>query len=168
MPIPYRYASENKQNGWEPGDFPAFKLLFIELYPALCHFAEQLMFEVQEADNIVEKCFVKLWNQDQKFESFREVQSFMYLSVRNACQEQTRHSRKIAIKQGKPVFSLANSEESILAAITQAETIRSIYASLQKLPIKCRKLIHLRYVDRLQDELEAREMGTIPGTGKKP
>ncbi len=168
MPIPYRFASENKQNGWEPGDLPAFKLLFIELYPALCYFAEQLMFDVQEADSIVEKCFVKLWDHDEKFETFMDVQSFMYISVRIACLEQTKHSRKIAKKQGKPFFSQVNSEESILAAITQAETIRSIYASMQKLPIKCRRLIHIRYAERLHHELEAREMGTIPDTGKKP
>ena len=46
---------------WRSGDVAAYEVLFLRLYPFLCHYASQFGLSQEDAEEVVEDVFVKLW-----------------------------------------------------------------------------------------------------------
>ncbi len=77
------------------GDEQAFDLLFRRYYASLARFAIMFTKNEENADEVVQAFFVKLWQQRNKLKINSSVKSYLYTSVRNTAlnfikKEQTR------------------------------------------------------------------------------
>ncbi len=66
------------------GDEQAFDILFRKYYAPLARFAKMFTKDEENADEVVQAFFVKLWEQKAKLKITSSVKSYLYTSVRNA------------------------------------------------------------------------------------
>lgn len=67
-----------------------FEKLFREHYSELCGFANHIVSDLDEAEEIVQNLFVKLWEDRQKI-NISSFRSYLFKAVRNACYNQQKH-----------------------------------------------------------------------------
>jgi RNA polymerase sigma-70 factor (ECF subfamily) len=65
------------------GDQTAFELLFRFYYPGLVTFASQIVLDTDEAEEIVQEFFVKLWAGRKEIKKSETLKSYFFTSVKN-------------------------------------------------------------------------------------
>ncbi len=113
------------------GDRTAFEGAFRAFYPELCGFASSYVKDADQAEDIVQDLFVRLWNDRGKVEIRTSLRSYMYTAVRNRCLNM--------IKVNKRLHSLNGSEEHAtdhteVDEIEHAERIQRVHAAIARLP----------------------------------
>lgn len=69
-------------NRW---DDDSMSVLYDEYYAALVSYGLQILHLKEEAENVVQSVYAKLWESQPSFESTGELRSYLYSSVRNGC-----------------------------------------------------------------------------------
>src|SRR5690242_10416824 len=104
----YESLQNNKAHVVPIGKEQTFDYCFRQYFTALCFFTQSIIHNEEDAKDIVQDCFIKLWDDDsalsQKTES---VKSFLYTMVRNRCIDYVRKKKVIT----KAVNYLQNNEE---------------------------------------------------------
>lgn len=85
------------------------KDLFDRYYVPLCVFAERYLEDEEQASDIVQECFAKVWQKQRDFQYVYQVRSFMYTSVRNSCLNELEHRQVVS---GYQETTAARMEES--------------------------------------------------------
>lgn len=57
----------------------------------MCGFANKYLQDVDEAEEIVQNCFVKFWENRNDLKVNSSVRSYMFTSIKNACLNQIKH-----------------------------------------------------------------------------
>jgi RNA polymerase sigma-70 factor (ECF subfamily) len=65
------------------GEQTAFELLFRFYYPGLVTFASQIVLDTDEAEEIVQEFFVKLWTGRKEIKKSETLKSYFFTSVKN-------------------------------------------------------------------------------------
>src|SRR6478735_11331804 len=76
---------EDSINVVKMGEDKAFDFFFRQYYTTLCFFANSILHNEEEAKDVVQDCFLKLWNSKTINERSETVKSFLYTAVRNRC-----------------------------------------------------------------------------------
>jgi RNA polymerase sigma-70 factor (family 1) len=138
-------------SGFHKGNSRAFDLLFDMFFPALCYFANKLIEERQEAEDIVLDTFQKLWARREHFETMPNIKAFLYITVRNTCLNYLRY-RETQRKRTREMIKLMPDrfEEDAEQQRIRAEVMKNIYSEIEKLPKKCREVFELYYFEGLK------------------
>ena len=88
------------------GNKTSFDMLFKKYYAPLCRFAVLFSKDNDNAEEIVQSFFVKLWQQRKTVKISSSVKSYLYTSVRNTAlnfikKEQTRTNYELAYDENK-------------------------------------------------------------------
>lgn len=67
-----------------------FRFLFQEYFEKLVYFAEYILADREEAENVVQDCFVKLWEM-KSYRHVDDIKSYMFRLVKNACLNVVKH-----------------------------------------------------------------------------
>lgn len=138
-------------SGFHKGNSRAFDLLFDMFFPALCYFANKLIEDRQEAEDIVLDTFQKLWARREHFESMPNVKAFLYITVRNTCLNYLRYRDTQRKRAREMLKSLPEKfEEDAEQHRIRAEVLRNIYTEIEKLPVKCREVFELAFFEDLK------------------
>ena len=126
---------------------------------SLCYFANRLVQDVAEAEDIASDCFLKLWKRRRDFETASNIKSFLYISCRNACLDHLKHLKVKSAAQQNYFSQLTQSEETILYTIMEAEFLEILSGEIELLPEKCREIFKLIYfqgkkTDEIATELD--------------
>lgn len=65
------------------GDQTAFELLFRFYYPGLVIYASKIIFDYDEAEEIVQDFFVKIWSDRNKIKKSKTLKNYFFRSVKN-------------------------------------------------------------------------------------
>jgi RNA polymerase sigma-70 factor (ECF subfamily) len=78
-------------------DQAEYKIFFDQHYTALCFFAHSIVMNMEEAEDIVQESFCKLWNKKEDFEiATANVKAFLYMVVKNACLDYLRQQKRLS------------------------------------------------------------------------
>ena len=66
------------------GNTKAYEVLFKQWYEPLCRYAYSILRNQEDAEDIVQKIFCKLWEQGEKMEINISIKSYLYKMVHNA------------------------------------------------------------------------------------
>ena len=100
---------------------------------ALIYFAEKLLGIKEEAENMVEITFMKLWQKHADFDSFPAIKLFLYTTTRNSCLDFLKYSRKTSDLQ-KDFLYWSGKEQVILQIVYEAELQSELYGDIKILP----------------------------------
>lgn len=87
------------------GDYPAFTYIFSAYYKDLVIFASKYTNDYDNAEEIVQDIFVKLWEEHKSVNIKRSLKSYLLKSVQNRCIDWCRHMK---IKQKHCEYILEN------------------------------------------------------------
>lgn len=76
----------------QAGEEQAFREMFEAYYPNLCGFAADYVNSVDQARDIVQDVFLKIWNQREEWTIRTSLKSYLYQSVRNRALNELRRA----------------------------------------------------------------------------
>lgn len=129
------------------GDQAVYKVIFDAKYVELCYFANKIVNNMPEAEDIVMDAFTRFWQQKNHIPSIKDLAAFLYTSVKNASLD---HVRK---QQRKPkIFedldnSLYSLDEILEGEEIYAMVLNQVYQGIESLPDQCKKIFKMLYFE---------------------
>ncbi|MCB9283865.1 MAG: RNA polymerase sigma-70 factor [Lewinellaceae bacterium] len=124
-----------------------YEQLFKAHFVALCHFANQLVQDMDSARDIAQKVFINLWENRETIDPQRSVQSYLYTSVRNRCLNHIRDRKKYRSQVlDLEIMDIEISFEEDNTGLEELQ--KKIAEALSTLPEKCRQVFEM---SRFQD-----------------
>lgn len=126
------------------GDEQAFELLFRKYYVRLCCFANKFLNEPEEAREVVQDAFLKLWEVREEIDPKESINSYLFKITQNNSINKLR--RKKVESKYIDIYKLVyvdHTEISPYESLLVNELNDSITAAIQKLPPKCRRIFEL-------------------------
>jgi RNA polymerase sigma-70 factor (family 1) len=144
------------------GDSTAFPLIFKEFYPSLVAYANRIVNEDYAAEEVVQQCFIKLWERKPRVDGVVSFKAYLYRMVHNACMDHLKREHR----SSEQLFNLPNEkqEKSHLENMIRSETLRELYAAINELPKECGKVVRMYFEEGQDTEAIARELGISVNT----
>lgn len=139
----------------------AFRKLFDNFYTVLCLFAERYTEDSELAADIVQDCFIKLWQRREDFSFLHQVKSFLYTSVRNSALNEL---ERLKVRENYADKVLTKNEDSFFRdQVVEEESYRILICSIEKLPAQTRKVMMLALEGKDNKQIAA-ELSVSDGT----
>jgi RNA polymerase sigma-70 factor (ECF subfamily) len=131
------------------GESSAYDVVFRRYYEALCHYAAKFTEgDLDEAEDIVQQTFVKLWERRSALEITHSIKAYLYKTVHNACLNRIRHL------QTKNRYQQFNAGQLENQHAYQDETSQELGAKFRRamddLPPQCRHIFELSRFEALK------------------
>ena len=158
---------DNITQAFQSGDEAAFDLFFRRHFQSLCFFANKILNNEEEAKDIVQDAFIKLWKISDTIRNRGAIKSYLYMIVRNECLDKVEKIKKetAVIKS----ISIPEDEwdDASITEVVHAETIKRVYDMIEELPKKMREVFKLYYVSGKNYSEIAATLHTSPETIRK-
>lgn len=138
------------------GEQSAFRFIFNQHYKALCYFAFTIVADAQEAEDLVQETFSKLWNKRGDFQSAAGIKAFLFIATKNACLNFIKSRERLHVREKE--FSYLQEEETTTEmagfdpVLTETEIIHQLYEEIERLPTQCRRIFKLSYLEGRKNE----------------
>ena len=120
----------------------------IKIYPLkdkIFRFAKRMLEQTEEAEDIVQEVFIRMWKQREKLDEYRSLEALAMVTTKNLCLDKLK-ARKFPVESW-------NDQRQFIEAI--AEEIRPDYSdivagvkeAMSSLPEQPRMIIHLRDIE---------------------
>lgn len=147
----------------QSGDRETFARIFNAMYAALCSFAEGLIPDQEEAEEIAEDSFVKMWQHHHKFESLQHVKSFLYVTTRNKCYHFLEHNSYVK-KQQKQLQQQPVDDKHVSLSVIHHDLLQQLSTAIEELPEQCRKVMTMVYKEGMKPNEVAKQMNVTAST----
>ena len=149
-----------------------FEDIYLKYYPKLVRFSKEYVITEADAENIVQDCFVYLWEQQNKISSINNINAFLFRLVKNKCIDFLRHKIMAEDKNEnlqntlmqEYSFKLQSIESFDHNLVSDNEIELIIKKAINNLPEKCRNIFILNKVEGLKYEEIAQQMNLSPNT----
>lgn len=118
-----------------------FEELFECYYTPLCVFAMQYIEDEDAVNDVVQDCFVKLWEQGHKILYLHQAKAFLYTSVKNQSLNELSHN--LIVQKYVEKEQEKESEFSFLDKVIEEETYRILVGAIEKLPKRMQQVMLL-------------------------
>lgn len=137
------------------GNTETFRQVFDACYETLCQYAFTILKNAEEAEDIVQFMFLKLWDKRETLDIKKTVRSYLFRSVYHRCINHLEHKTIVRNHQ--------RNSKSIPALHTQQPEVfpdeleESVRRAIDRLPPKCRTIFILsRYEELTYAEIAKR------------
>ena len=141
------------------GEEAAFDCLFREYFPSLTYFANRILSDKAASEDIVQDCFVQLWERRDRLTHIKAIKSYLYTSVRNQSLKYLEKKQRQSKIEAKELIQ-PSIEESVIAA----ETARELYQFIDTLSPALREIIRLYYLEGKSNKEIAAQLNIEPDT----
>lgn len=119
----------------------AYKKLYENYFSALVVYADRIVGDLEQSEDIVQSVFAEMWENHVSFTSYPAFQVYIYRVVHNKSVNLLRHRKvQLTFAQQKFVEEEVDSEVDV----TRAETYRLLYAAIDRLTPRQREIFLLR------------------------
>lgn len=125
------------------GDEKAYGVLFELYYDKLLYIAVSYVGNREDAQEIVQDVFVKIWKKGNLIDGNRNINNFLYLMTRNACLDflRKRKSRLNIYRDTLQEEALVNYSalaDDVSSSVIEKELEKQVLKALELLPEKCK------------------------------
>ena len=120
----------------------------IEVYPLknkLFRFSKRLLDDPEEAKDIVQDTFIRLWNKGEKLKEYKSIEALAIVTARNLCLDRLR-----ARRYPSESIDLVLDEEgvaNVTEKLDRSDVMAKIHAAMRTLPELQKTVIHLRDIE---------------------
>ncbi|MFY9152434.1 MAG: sigma-70 family RNA polymerase sigma factor [Prolixibacteraceae bacterium] len=128
-----------------------FKTEVLPMSNKLLRFAQQILQNEEEAKDVLQDIFLKLWQKRDELGKVENLEAFTMRMMRNRCLDQIRARRTVSlevVKKGK----LPDEEKQETDQLEIADSVGLVKRIIGELPDIQRTIIHLRDVEQLEYE----------------
>jgi RNA polymerase sigma-70 factor (family 1) len=141
------------------GDEGAFEKTFRKYYERLCHYANSLLKEEDEAEEIVQTVFLTIWEKREDLEITLSLKSYLYRAVHNHCLNRFKHATVREAHREYTQHFIPQSYESVTEVIHANELQDRIEAAVSSLPEQCQLAFRMSRFDELKYQEIADQLG---------
>jgi RNA polymerase sigma-70 factor (ECF subfamily) len=146
------------------GNGKAYELLFKQWYEPLCRYAYSILRNQEDAEDIVQRIFCKLWEQREKTEIHTSMKSYLYRMVHNGCLNKIKQLQMQSEHHEQMAFYRTTTVNPVEQAIAQKELRQQIDYAINALPERCRDVFLLSRIEHLSYLQIAQQMQISPNT----
>ena len=121
------------------GDTKVFHKLYEHFFVALCIFARSFSLKPEEAEDIVQEVFCRMYDEHRLFEGLNTLKSYLYTAVRNRSFNYLRDEKRRSIREAQFLNNLKAEEEGYNSAL-ENEIYRQLKLLLEELPEQCKNI----------------------------
>jgi RNA polymerase sigma-70 factor (family 1) len=141
-------------NGLKRGYLPSLNRLHQLFYSPLCTFAQKLIHNKEEAEDISTAAFLKFWEIRDRFDTMGKIKKYMYVCTRNACINYLRDLNRRIDNQDKLLYLAETQEDFVENNMIRAELLLHVKEEIDLLPAGCQQVCRLI----MQEGLTTREI----------
>ena len=146
------------------GDREAFEMLFRNYYGQLCRFAQNYVFDMSAAEDLVQNFFVRLWEIRAQWEPKGTVESYLFLAVRNRAFDYLKQNRTRMYNHEQLSQENENLDHSTENQFTADEFEAAYKQAVEALPEKCRVIFKMHRQEGMKYEEIANILEVSPKT----
>ena len=128
----------------QDGDIREFEFLFAKYYEPLCHYADKILKDMDQSEDLVQEFFYHFWKNRESFRLKLSLNAYLYRAIRNNALHYLEH---IAIRKNyeTQVFNeFQNTISSHLQSDVELKDLgKIINATLQLLPERCSRIFRM-------------------------
>ncbi|MDX9852879.1 MAG: RNA polymerase sigma-70 factor [Tenuifilaceae bacterium] len=149
------YIIEQLRNGNEQ----VFETIFRTYYKRLCNYANTILWDIDESEEIVQNAFLAIWEKHETLNVHTSLKSYLYSAIYNSSLNKIKHNKvrkqysEAAKHQGEPLFNDASHD------LVNRELNGVINQSIESLPQQCRAVFKLSRFENLTYAEIAQQMG---------
>ncbi len=128
-----------------------FKTDVLPISNKLLRFANQILQDEEEAKDVLQDVFLKLWQKREELGKVENLEAFAFRMTRNRCLDMIRSRRTISIESMKKV-KFPDEESSDTDYLDLTNSVDQVKRIIAELPDLQRTIIHLRDIDQLEFE----------------
>jgi RNA polymerase sigma-70 factor (family 1) len=122
----------------------AYEFLFAEHYAELVSFAENMLFDIHQSEDIVEELFIYLWENAEKVNIQVSLKSYLYQSVKNRC---LNHLKRVDIKAAYDISKIESIIHDVDSEDNDVEMLEvEIEKAIASLPLKMSEVMRMKYI----------------------
>lgn len=149
----------NYKGTFSSKDSKAITYFYDKYFSSVYAFAVSIIKDDDEAKDIVQKSYIKIWDGCITFKSGNSFKAYLYNSVKNMCIDYLRKKSKLTDKEVEKIAF--NIEDKVI----ENEILTHIYLAIEKLP-KVRRSIILSQIQGMSIEDIAGKFDISPSTVK--
>jgi RNA polymerase sigma-70 factor, ECF subfamily len=139
------------------GDERTFKFLFDQYYRPLTVFTLKYVSDVEEAKEIVQDFFVRLWTRRAELNIRFSLKMYLYQSVKNAALNYL-ETNKVAQRRMQQYTVPLTATDTALEHMMAAEQEEMLMRAIDTLPEKCREIFVLSRMHQLSNHAIATQL----------
>lgn len=129
--------------------YSSFQTLFSEQYSSLCNYANGFVNDLNDAEDVVQEVFIKIWQNRQDLIGTDQVRFYLFTATRNNCISLLR-KRKHPAMGGDDIEKLAHiADEGPRQAIPPEDIHALVGRALGQLPPQCQLIFKMSRFNKL-------------------
>ncbi len=151
----YKTASYSFIKNINEGNEEAFKVLFELYYGKLLYFAQSYISNKEDAEEIVQDVFVKIWKKRRKIAT--NINGYLFKTTKNACLDYLRSKKnKLNVSgnlvQLEALLNFHALSDNDASSLIKKELEQKIQAGIELLPEKCKKVFVKSRIEGLKNK----------------
>lgn len=131
-----------------------FKQLLLPLYPRLQHVALRMLGNVEDAEDMVQEVYMKLWNKREELPDVQNMEAYCVALTKNMCIDRLRLAEVDRVDVDDFPLSLAAADD-IASQLERQDAVEQVKLIIETLPEKQQQVITLRDIrDCTFEEIE--------------
>lgn len=131
------------------GNHDVYKQLFTLWYTPLCNYACSILRNMDEAEDVVQKMFCKLWDQRNELTIRTSVKSYLYRAVHNDCLNRIQQTKNRSEHNQQYAYNISHEVDSTTEQVAHSELEQQITKAIEQLPPQCRKVFEMSRMQQL-------------------
>ena len=140
-----------------------FKNKLIPISPRLLRFANRLLANQEDARDVLQDLYLKLWLMREKLESYKSLEALSMTMIKNACIDQIR-KRKPFFQHNEAIADESSENGDVEELFTAREAYSSVLEMVNQLPEQQKAIIHLKDIEGYSTEEVIEIMGITANT----
>lgn len=146
------------------GDERIFEEIFRKYYQSLSNYANSILKEMDESEEIVQNLFLGIWEKRADLEITVSLKSYLYRAVHNHCLNRIKHLKVREEYQQYATNFYDVSHESVSNTVMKNELEQKIESAIEKLPEQCRIVFSMSRFEELKYHEIAEKLAISPKT----
>ena len=146
------------------GSHSTYKELFTRWYEPLCNYAFSIVRDMDEAEDIVQKMFCKLWDNRENINIRTSVKSYLYRAVHTDCISRVQRVKTRAEQNQHYSNVMPQVVNNTSERVKHKELESSISNAIGQLPPQCKKVFEMSRMQHLSYSEIAQELGISNNT----
>jgi len=121
-----------------------FKQVYFSLHPKLYSVAFAILKNAEDAEDIVQDAYCKLWDDRDKLVEIQKPEAYCVTLIKNLCMDFFRSPKIALYKQSIEDYDFPDCSSNAETEMVQKETVEKIKSLLRRLPEKQQWVIDLR------------------------
>ncbi|WP_247237925.1 RNA polymerase sigma-70 factor [Telluribacter sp. SYSU D00476] len=141
------------------GHESAFEQMFRTYYERLCQYANSLLKDEDEAEEMVQTVFMSIWEKRSELEITLSLKAYLYRAVHNHCLNKIKHYQ---VREAHREYSLsyqAQGYEAVTETIYGSELEERIEQAVNRLPEQCQLVFRMSRFEELKYQEIADRLG---------